>query len=662
MAEPEEPLLGRLRTLVVGRARDLRDRSIYHRLTLAAFLAWVGLGSDGLSSSCYGPPEAFVTLHGHPHLGIFVALATAVTVLVISTSYSQIVELFPAGGGGYLVASKLLSPRAGAVSGCALLVDYVLTIAISVVSGVEALLSFLPSHWHSWRLALTVSVVLLLTLLNIRGVKESVAPLVPIFLVFVLTHWFIILYALLTHLPDMGQLASQTASEVGRTRSELGLWGMLFLIMHSYSMGAGTYTGIEAVSNGIPILREPKVHTAKKTMTCMAVSLAFTAAGLMLTYILYKVGPVAGKTLNAVMLERAAANWAPTWGGTFVIVALVSEAAILCIAAQTGFLDAPRVLANMAMDRWMPARLSMLSDRLVTRNGVLLMSTAAIVTILLTRGSVGVLVVLYSINVFITFALSQTGMVRHWWGCRKTVRNWRRGLVVNGLGLGLTGLILVWVVVAKFYEGGWVTLLVTGALVALAMMIRRHYDSVARNVSGFNRLAESVLEIARSRPKRTAEAVPCDPSAKTAVVLVNGFNGLGMHSVQNVIRYFGDCFRNFVFVGVGMVDAGNFKGAAETHRLQEHVETETGRYVELMRNEGYYAESACSIGTDIAEEVDKAASQIVKRFPQSVFFAGQLIFARESVFTRLLHNNIVFAVQRRLYRRGLPFVIMPFRA
>ena len=649
--------------MIVGGARDLQDRSVYHRLTLAAFLAWVGLGSDGLSSSCYGPPEAFISLLGHPHLGLFVALATAVTVLVIAASYSQIIELFPAGGGGYLVASKLLSSRAGAVSGCALLVDYVLTIAISIVSGTEALFSFLPVHWQSWRLVFAVAAVLLLTLLNMRGVKESVLPLVPIFLIFVLTHWFIILYAITTHLPELGSMAGRTAEEVARTRSQLGTWGMLVLIMHSYSMGAGTYTGIEAVSNGIPILREPRVQTAHKTMKYMAVSLAVTAGGLMLTYILYGASPMSGKTLNAVMLERATGGWGAGWGGTFAVVALISEAAILCIAAQTGFLDAPRVLANMAMDRWMPTRLSMLSDRLVTRNGVLIMSTAAIATILLTHGSVAFLVVLYSINVFITFALSQTGMVRHWWGARGKERRWLHGLLVNGGGLCLTLFILLWVIIVKFHEGGWVTLLVTGGLVAAVMMIRRHYDAVSDSVTGFNRLAESVLEAGRLRTDRpTAAPVPCDPQAKTAVLLVNGFNGLGLHSLQNIVRYFGDCFRNFVFIGVGMVDAGNFKGAAETDRLRAHVEAETARYVELMQLEGYHAESACSVGTDIAEEIDKIAPDILKRFPQSVFFAGQLVFARDSLLTRLLHNNIVFAVQRRLYRRGVPFVIMPFRA
>ena len=137
-------IFGRFKELVIGRARNLHDPQLFHKISLIAFFAWVGLGSDGLSSCCYGPEEAFITLKAHIFLGIFVAIATAVTIFVISSSYSQIIELFPTGGGGYLVASKLLSPSVGMVSGCALLVDYVLTIALSIASGADALFSFLP--------------------------------------------------------------------------------------------------------------------------------------------------------------------------------------------------------------------------------------------------------------------------------------------------------------------------------------------------------------------------------------------------------------------------------------------------------------------------------------------------------------------------------------
>jgi hypothetical protein len=182
----------KLKNLIIGGKHDIEDTSLFHKLSLIAFFAWVGFGADGLSSSCYGPEETFLALGAHLHLSVFVALMSGLTVLIIATSYAQIIELFPTGGGGYLVASKLLSPTAGMVSGSALLIDYVLTITISVASGADALFSFLPPAWMTYKLVFALFGVLLLTVMNMRGVKESVLPLVPIFLTIVVTHAFII--------------------------------------------------------------------------------------------------------------------------------------------------------------------------------------------------------------------------------------------------------------------------------------------------------------------------------------------------------------------------------------------------------------------------------------------------------------------------------------
>src|SRR5471032_959661 len=163
-----------LKSIIFGREKSLSDRNLFHSLSLIAVFAWVGLGADGLSSSCYGPEETFKALIGNTHLSVFVALASVVTIVAICASYSQIISLFPTGGGGYLVASKLLSPTAGLVSGCALLIDYVLTVTISVASGSDALFSLFPISWLAWKLPFAVAGVLGLTLLNLRGVKESV--------------------------------------------------------------------------------------------------------------------------------------------------------------------------------------------------------------------------------------------------------------------------------------------------------------------------------------------------------------------------------------------------------------------------------------------------------------------------------------------------------
>ena len=657
-------IIERIKNLVIGGSRNPRDKMVFHKLSLVAFLAWIGLGADGLSSSCYGPQEAFLALNGHTYLSIFVALGTVLTIYIISTSYSQIVELFPAGGGGYLVASKLLSPELGMLSGCALLIDYVLTIAVSIASGADAVFSLLPLEWYSYKLAFAILLAVVLALLNMRGVKESVLVLAPIFLIFLATHVFIIIYAFATQSSNFPELTFSTKTDIQSTISQIGFFGMLFLILRAYSMGAGTYTGIEAVSNSVPMLREPQVKTAKYTMRYMAASLSFVVLGLMCAYLFYKVMPSPGKTLNAILFENATAGWAGRAGHLFVFVALISEAALLFAAAQTGFLGGPRVLANMAADRWFPTRFSTLSDRLVIQNGILIMSVLAVTIMALTHGSVKFLVVLYSINVFITFSLSQLGMVRHWWLYRAKVKGWHGRLTVNGIGLILTLFILTSMIIFKFYEGGWITLLITGALVVVAVLIKRHYYGISKLLHRLNNLvvaADAEVFAAAKGGKIEKKERLFDPNAKTAVILVSGFNGTGLHTLLGVMRLFGGVFKNFIFVEIGVVDAGNFKGSHEVDSLQAHVRSDLNRYEGFMRRQGFYAEGISALGVDPIDEVGSIAPHILERFPDAVFFGGQLIFPKDSFLLRFLHNYTVFALQKRLYRQGVPFVVLPIR-
>lgn len=653
----------RVRRALIGDSLSLSDQSIFHKLSLIAFFAWVGLGADGLSSSCYGPAEAYLALGRHTFLALFVALGTAVTIFVISAAYTQIIELFPAGGGGYIVASKLLSPKVGMVSGCALLIDYVLTITLSVASGTDAVFSFLPAAWQPHRLTVATVGVCLLILLNLRGVKESIIALVPIFMTFVITHAIAIGYGLYFHARDLPLVAVRLGQDVAATRSELGMLGMVLLVLHAYSMGAGTYTGIEAVSNGLPILREPREKTGKRTMLYMALSLSITVVGIILCYLLFRVGPVAGKTLNAVLFESVTAGWGQGFGSGFVLVTLLSEALLLFVAAQAGFVDGPRVLSNMAIDRWLPARFALLSDRLVTQNGVLLMGLGALVLMVVSHGSVALLIVLYSINVFITFVLSQLGMVRHWWQVKgRGGSHWKKGLCLNGLGLLLTAFILFMVVCVKFFEGGWVTLFVTGLLAAVALGIKRHYNRVGRLIRKLD-----VLRAVVDTDNDTAPAFPANPTplaepnllAPTAVIFVNGYNGLGIHTLLSVTRLFGKDIKNYVFVQIGVVDAGVFKGAAEIERLKASMAESLDTYVGAMRARGYHAESFSAVGTDVVHEILELAPVIRGRFPRAIFFGGQIVFEKESFLTRFLHNYVVFALQRQLYRLGMPFVIMP---
>jgi len=653
-----------LRNIIIGKPRDVEDRTIFHKLSLVAFLAWVGLGSDGISSSCYGPEEVMRHLLAYPSLAILVALACTLTIFVISTSYTQIIRLFPHGGGGYLVSSKLLSPRIGVVAGSALLIDYIMTIAVSIVSGTDALFSFLPLPWQTYKLVFALCGVLVLIVLNLRGVRESVLTLLPIFVIFLLTHAYVIIYAFSYHATDLPLVAGRTMSDFHAATLNLGFAGTLILLMKAYSMGAGTYTGIEAVSNGIPILREPKVETAIRTMRYMTISLSVMVLGLLISYALFRVQPEAGKTLNAVLLDRIAGAWGRL-GYPFIILTLISEATLLFVAAQTGFLDGPRVLANMAVDHWVPSKFGSLSDRLVTQNGVFLMGISAAIVMLLAKGSIHILIILYSINVFIGFSLSQLGMVRHWWQERVHGNGWKRRIAINGFGFIMTVSVLCTIIFVKFNSGGWITLALTGACVLAAYGIHRHYDYTSNLLSRLDDLVLSAITAIKPTTTKTIdEQLPsdgpnCDPQAKTAVILVNGFSGLGLHTIYNVLKMFEGTFKNFIFLQVGVVDAGRFKGIAEIDELKKYVNEDLESYVELMKWHGYYAEGFSSIGTDVVEGVNAIMPKIIKKFPQVTLFGGQLVLPHETFITRLLHNYTVFAVQRTLYARGIPVIILP---
>jgi amino acid transporter len=646
----------RLKRIVLGAPRDVEDPHTYHSMALIALLAWVGLGADGLSSSAYGPDEAFRALGDHRALAVFLALATAVTVLIISVAYAKIIEHFPFGGGGYVVASQLLGPKVGVVSGSALLVDYVLTISVSIASGGDAVFSFLPPAWVPWKLTAEALAIGLLVVLNLRGVKESVSILAPIFGLFLVTHAVLIAGGVGSHLDEVPRVAGEVRHGLSASLGQLGLAGLLAVFLKAYSMGGGTYTGIEAVSNGLQIMREPKVRTARRTMLYMAVSLSITAGGILLCYLLFDARPVEGKTLNAVLLGRFAEGWAPgglPLGHAFVVVTLLAEAALLFVAAQAGFIDGPRVMSNMATDSWLPHRFAALSERLTMRDGVLLMGGASLATLFYTHGDITALVTMYSINVFVTFSLSQLAMVRYWLGKREAGR--RRGLVIHGVALALCSGILAGTVYEKGQEGGWVTLVVTGLVVGLCFLIRGHYQRVKRNLSRLD-------EIMAAIPAHHGGANPVvDPTQPTAVLLVGGYGGLGVHAILTIRRIFGSHFKNFVFVSVGVIDSATMKGVEEVDRVRLRTETALQAYVELAHRLGLAADYRLDVGTEAVATAERVCAAAARDYPRAVFFAGKLVFEKEQLFQRLLHNETAYQLQRRLQFAGLNAMVLPVR-
>jgi amino acid transporter len=642
----------RVRQTLFGSPRNIKDPTLFHKIALIPLLAWIGLGADGLSSSSYGPEEAFKTLGTHTYLALFLAVATAFTVLIISRAYSRIIEYFPHGGGGYIVATHTLGEKAGVVSGAALLVDYMLTITVSIVSCGDAIFSFFPASWHSAKIPFDIAAIVLLVVLNLRGVKESVQFLAPIFAIFVLTHLFMILYGIFSHVPQIGAVSTKIGGDFRAGLVTLGAGGMFLLFLKAFSMGGGTYTGIEAVSNGLQILREPRAETGKKTMVYMATSLAFTAGGILICYLLLGVRPTAGRTLNAVLAGQVFGGW--SFGPALAVVTIFTEGAILLVAAQTGFVDGPRVMANMAVDYWFPHRFASLSDRFSIQNGVLLMGGAAIVLLLYSKGNITTLVVMYSINVFLTFSLSQLGMSRFFIRNRKTDSKWKKNLPIHLVALVLCATILIITSIEKFALGGWLTFVLTSIVVGLCLATKRHYNKVR---GGVRELDELLAIPADSRPNHE----PIDPGKMTAIQLVNGYNGFGVHTFLTIIRSFPGLYKSFFFVSVAEVDVGSFKGSDAVACLEGSACDALHQYVDLARRLGFPADSRYDLGTDIVQTASRLVESVVKEYPKSTVFAGQSVFRQTGIIHRLLHNETAFAIQQELRWKGITTVILPIR-
>lgn len=657
--EPKLPLTGRFRRTLFGGRKNPFDPAVFHNISLIAFFAWVGLGADGISSANYGPEEAFLALHGATFLAPLLALMIAVTILIISAAYVQVIEEFPSGGGGYLVASKLLSPQLGALAGCALVIDYVLTISVSIMAGVDAVFSMLPASLDGLRTLVAVSAVVFLIVLNLRGLKESIIVLLPIFLVFVITHVGLVTYGLFSHLPDFSVRATENMSLAS---DMIGNEGWLFIIgalLHAFSMGAGTLTGIEAVANGMQTLKEPRVRTGKRTMFYMALSLAFLSVMLLLNFFLFDTPHVEGKTLNASLFDQITQGWQIGGfdaGGLLTSIMLMSAALLLFIAAQTGFIGGPRVLANMAEDSWVPHRFGHLSERLVTQNGIILMGAAAIGFILFARGDTTILVALYAIDVFVCFSLALLGMSKLWYEKRMSDPTWRKHFMISGAGLTVSVVLLAIMVAIKFAKGGWLVVLLTGLFLLLCLKIRKHYRVVEHKVKELDDILGN-LSLGESTVKEEA----LKPGEPTAVILVQKFSGQGVHLLLSTQRLFGGRFKQFIFLSVGAIDSGRFKGASELEALQEEVEKEAQKYVTLARSYGLKAEARTGYELDYISEIERLCLKVHEDFPNSVFFAARLLFWKDTFWTRFLHNETPMTLQRRLMFHGLQFVVLPVR-
>ncbi|HEY8170891.1 MAG TPA: APC family permease [Candidatus Limnocylindria bacterium] len=459
--------LRRMRTWLIGRPIH-RDREEHERLTKTKGLAI--FSSDNISSSAYGPEEIMRVLvaAGAGALALTLPLAGLITIMlaIVTVSYRQTIKAYPHGASSYIVASDNLGPTMGVLAAAALLIGYVVTVAVSVSAGVAALTSILPGLFD-WRVIIGVLMVSLLMLGNLRGIRESgTIFMVPTYAYIVIMLGIIaygVVQTALGNVPPFEAPAAWEAVEEGT--QALGL----FLILRAFSQGAVALTGVEAVSDGVPAFKPPEWKNASTTLTWAAIVFATLFIGIAYLVTTLKIipDPTEEQTVLSLLVRQL------TGDGFVLIVAQVATALILVLAANTSFADFPRLSSFLARDGYLPRQFAFRGERLAFTTGIVALSLMAIGLLVGFNASVSGLIPLYTLGVFIAFTLSQGGMLVRWW--RRREAGWRPGLLINGLGAATTAVVAVVVGTSNFFQGSWLVIVLVPMLMALLMAINRHY-------------------------------------------------------------------------------------------------------------------------------------------------------------------------------------------
>jgi amino acid transporter len=648
----------RILRLILGARRNPFDPTDRERTRLAAVMAWAGLGANGFSAACYGPEKAFLALGGHAELGPVLALIMVGSVVVIALAYSQMFELFPNGGGSYRVTSQLLGPQFGLVSGAALLIDYVLAVSVSLASGTDAMFSLLSLDAQSFKLPVELALTVLLIGLNLRGLHVAIWFLFPIALAFVVVHAGVIVYGLGAVAPRFSGHVTQALSSIAQLSQSTGWVFVVALLVRAYGLGGSTFSGVEAISNNVNLLAEPRIKTGRMTMFYVAVTLAFIAAGFLLLYSLWDVQPLPGHTLNAATFGAMlpALGFGGSAGRALMFLILALEAAILLVAANSVFIFAPSLLANMASDSWLPHQLRNLSVLLVRQNGVVLIGGCALAILAWTRGDLGLLVVFYSINVFLSLALAKVGLLRYWWSSRHKSPSWLRRIVIAALGFCVAAGILIVTLTEKFFEGGWATLSLTLLVIGACIVIRRHYDWIeARRREVDQLFALPQVELDTIRPMETRA------EGGTAILLATDHWGPAIHTLLWIQRLFPGQFRNIIVVSVIEVDASAMGAVEALARLTFVRDAAMTQLEGFCAKCGLTATRVVGFGTDPAKELERLLKKTVANVPGCVCFANKLILPPGRRLAEWLHNQTAMGLQRRLHAQGIPLMVLPLR-
>ncbi len=463
-------MLGSIKNVLIGHPLAT-SRSGEERLNIP--LGMAVLSSDALSSNAYATEELLVilVLAGNTalHYTLPIAIAISVMIGVLILSYHQVVKVYTSGGGTYQVAKENLGVGFGLVAAAGLLIDYVLTVSVSIAAGVAAITSAFPAMRRE-SVLIGVFFVFALTILNLRGVRESGKFL------FVPIYGFIVSFFVMIAVGMWRYLAHGVPAEPVSSAAPVAIQGVtLFLILRAFSSGSVALTGIEAISNAVPSFKPPESSNARKTYLLLGVITISLFIGI--TFLTYKFG-ILPQQDRTVVSQLARAVFGSGFG--FYVVQIFT-AIILVLAANTSYAGFPRVSSSLGRDNYMPRQLANLGDRLVYSNGIIVLGLIAGTLLVAFGGSVNRLIPLYAIGVFICFTLNQAGMVRHWRRVRE--KGWKTGLLINGIGSIVTTIVFMIIIITKFTSGGWLVVVALPLLVLCFLTIKSHYIEVSRELS-----------------------------------------------------------------------------------------------------------------------------------------------------------------------------------
>jgi len=448
---------------------------------LTKFKALAVLSSDAISSVAYATEAILINLvaAGSEHLGLTLPISLVILGLltVVAISYRQTIPAYPNGGGSYIVAKENLGTLLGLIAAAALMIDYVLNVAVSVAAGVLNLAS-LFSVLGPYVVPIDVGLVVLITVVNLRGLRESGA-------IFAFpTYFFIVSTVLLIGIGLVKAYIFHQQPVIGQFAPVQAVAPLsIFLILKAFSTGCSAMTGVEAISNGIPVFQKPETRNASQTLTWMAVILGSLFLGITLLAMTYHVE--ANAAGNPTVIAQIASQ---VFTGPLVFLFPLFQLAalgILTLSAETSYSDFPRLASLLARDRFLPSQFAFKGDRLAFSVGILVLAVLASLLLIGFRGNTDQLINLFAVGVFVAFTLSQAGMVSHWWRLRKQQKGWQRSIIINGLGALTTGLVAIVISSTKFLEGAWIVILLIPVLVLMFLGIRRHYQRVERERTTF---------------------------------------------------------------------------------------------------------------------------------------------------------------------------------